>query len=328
MKAIVRHDYGPPDVLRHEDVARPMAGDDEVLIRIRAASLNPLDWHLMRGLPYELRVGAGLRRPGEIRLGVDVAGEIEAVGSRVTGLRAGDAVFGACRGAFAEYACTQASAVVAKPGTLTFEQAAAVNVAARTALQGLGANGPMQPGRTVLINGASGGVGTFAVQIAKAFGASVTGVCGSGSVEMVRALGADHVIDYTRQDFTTNGGRYDLILDCVGNHPLRAIRRVLDRNGAYVIVGGPTGRWMTDLLGRAVAGFILSRFSRQKLGLLMVKRSPEDLTVIRDLLAAGTVTPVIDRRYQLADVPDAIRYLEQGHARGKVVVLVGAPRSS
>jgi len=322
MKAIVYHDYGSPDVLRYEEIDKPTARDDQVLIKIRAASVNPLDWHVMRGTPYMLRIGAGLRKPKETRLGVDEAGEVEAVGTNMTEFKPGDEVFGACRGAFAEYACTSASALVTKPDNVTFEQAAAVNVAAMTALQGLRDKGHIQPGRMVLINGAAGGVGTFAVQIAKSFGADVTGVCSTRNVDMVRSIGADHVIDYSQEDFTKSGRRYDLILDCVGNHSLSAFRRVLNPKGAYVIVGGPSGRWMIGLLARVIAALVLSRFVSHKLGLLMPRRSKEDLTIIRELLATGAVTPVIDKRYRLIDVPEAVRYLEQGHARGKVVIAV------
>ncbi len=320
MKAIVYHDYGAPDVLRYEDIDKPSTGDDQVLIRIRAASVNPLDWHAMRGTPYMLRIGIGLRKPKQTRLGVDVAGEVEAVGMNITEFKPGDEVFGACRGAFAEYACGSASALVLKPDNVTFEQAAAVNVAAITALQGLRDVGHIQPGQMVLINGAAGGVGTFAVQIAKSFGADVTGVCSTRNVDMVRSIGADRVIDYTQEDFTRSGRRYDLILDCAGNHSLSAVRRSLNPKGAYVIVGGPTGRWMTRLLARLITALVLSRFVGQQLGLLMPRRSKQDLLIIRELLATGKVTPVIDRRYRLSEVPQAVRYLEQGHARGKVVI--------
>jgi NADPH:quinone reductase-like Zn-dependent oxidoreductase len=322
MKAIVYHDYGSPDVLKYEDIDKPTAGDDQVLIKIRAASVNPLDWHVMRGTPYMLRIGAGLRKPKETRLGVDVAGEVEAVGRNISEFKVGDEVFGACHGAFAEYACTSASRLVTKPDNVTFEQAAAVNVAAMTALQGLRDRGHIQPGRMVLINGAAGGVGTFAVQIAKSFRADVTGVCSTRNLDMVRSIGADHVIDYTQADFTKQGRCYDLILDCVGNHSLSAVRRVLNPTGAYVIVGGPSGRWMIGLLARVSTALVLSRFVSQKLGLLMPRRSKEDLIILRELMATGAVTPVIDKRYRLSDVPQAVRYLEQGHAQGKVVITV------
>ncbi len=231
MKAIVYHNYGPPDVLKYEEIVAPTAGDDEVLIRVRAASVNPLDWHFMRGTPYFLRIMTGLLKPKDRRLGVDVAGQVEAVGRNVTQFKPGDEVFGSCRGAFAEYACTAESALVTKPDNVTFEQAASVPVAAYTALQGLRDKGHIQPGHKVLINGAAGGVGTLAVQIAKSFGAEVTGVCSTRNVDLVRSLGADRVIDYTQEDFTKSGQGYDLIFDCVGNHSLSAYRRVLSPKG-------------------------------------------------------------------------------------------------
>jgi NADPH:quinone reductase-like Zn-dependent oxidoreductase len=231
MKAVVYYNYGSPDVLKCEEIEKPTAGDNEVLIKVRAASVNPLDWHLMRGTPYVVHITAGLLKPKVTRLGVDVAGQVEAVGRNVTQFKPGDEVFGACRGAFADYACTSESALVTKPENVTFEQAASVQVAAFTALQGLRDKGKIQPGHKVLINGAAGGVGTFAVQIAKSFGTEVTGVCSTRNVDMVRSIGADHVIDYTQQDFTKTGQRYDLILDCVGNHSLLACRRVLTPKG-------------------------------------------------------------------------------------------------
>ena len=320
MKAITYRDYGPPDVLRYGEVDKPPVGDDHVLIRVRAASLNPLDWHTMSGTPYMLRIAAGLGRPTDTRLGVDVAGEVEAVGAHITEFKPGDEVFGACRGAFAEYACASPSALVAKPANVTFEQAAAVHVAGMTALQGLRDTGHIQAGGSVLINGAAGGVGTFAVQIAKTFGAVVTAVCSTRNVGMVQSIGSDHVIDYTREDFTGKGRRYDLMLDCIGNHSLSACRRVLSPTGAYVIVGGRTGRWMIGLFSRMIAARLVSQFGRQRLGFLMVKRSKEDLTILAKLIAKGAVTPVIDRRYPLSEVAEAVRYLKQGHARGKVVI--------
>jgi NADPH:quinone reductase-like Zn-dependent oxidoreductase len=323
MKAIVYSNYGPPDVLRCEELEKPTAGDDEALIRVRAAALNPLDWHFMRGTPYFLRMLAGLRKPRYQRLGVDVAGQVEAVGRNVTRFKPGDEVFGSCRGAFAEYACAPESALATKPDNVTFEQAAAVSVAARTALQGLRDKGQVQPGQKVLVNGAAGGVGTFAVQIAKSFGANVTGVCSTRNVDMVRSLGADRVLDYTREDFTKNGHRYDVIFDSVGNHSLLACRRVLNPKGNYVAVGGPSGRWMIGPLASAIAAPVLSRFVSQQFFMVLTKPSQEDLSILHDLMKAGKVTPVIDRRYGLSEVPEAIRYLEAGHARGKVVILPG-----
>ncbi len=319
MKAVVYYNYGPPDVLKCEEIEKPAAGDNEVLIRVRAASVNPIDWHLMRGTPYIVRIMAGLRKPKVTRLGVDVAGQVEAVGGNVTQFKPGDEVFGACRGAFAEYACTSESAVVMKPDNVTFEQAASIPVAAFTALQGLRDKGQIQPGQKVLINGAAGGVGTFAVQIAKSFGADVTGVCSTRNVDMVRSIGADRVIDYTQEDFTKSGQRYDLVFDSVGNHSLSACRRVLNRKGTYIVVGGPDGRWLGPL-ARLIKTLVLSPFVSQNLVMFLARRSKEDLTVMRELMEAGKVTPVIDKRYRLSEVPEAIRYLEEGHARGKVVI--------
>ena len=323
MRAVVYHNYGSPEVLAYEDVEKPTAGDDEVLIKVRAASVNPLDWHFMRGEPSFIRAMSGLRRPKITRLGVDMAGQVEAVGGRVTQFKPGDQVFGSCRGAFAEYVCASESALVVKPGSLTFEQAASAPVAACTALQGLRDKGHIRSGQKVLINGAAGGVSTFAVQIAKSFGAEVTGVCGTRNVEMVRSIGADRVIDYTREDFASNGQRYDLFFDCFANHSLSACRRVLTSNGIYIAVGGPrlAGR-LSGLLGRWIAGVVLSQFVSQKFIVLMLRSRKEYLAAIRDLMEAGTVVPVIDRVYTFSEVPQALGYLEEGHARGKVVITV------
>jgi NADPH:quinone reductase-like Zn-dependent oxidoreductase len=320
MKAIVHCDYGSPDVLELDDVEKPVPDEDQVLVRVRAASVNPLDWHVMRGTPYIGRASMGLRKPKAIRLGVDFAGTVEAVGGKVTQFKPGDEVFGGRTGAFAEYvAVREDRAVVLKPANLTFEQAAASPVAAITALQALRDKGKVQPGQKVLINGASGGVGTFAVQIAKSFGADVTGVCSARNVEMVRTLGADRVIDYTREDFTKSGQHYDLIIDNVGNHSLLECRRALSPKGTYVMVGGQPGGWI-DPLPRAVSALVLSRFVTQDLGMFLAELNKRDLTTLGDLMQAGTVTPVIDRRYRLSEVPAAIRYLEEGHARGKVII--------
>ena len=326
MKAVVYYNYGSPDVLKFEEIEKPAVGDNQVLIKVRAASVNPLDWHFMRGTPYVVRlIMAGPLKPKDKRLGVDVAGQVEAVGRNVTQFKPGDEVFGACRGAFAEYACTSESALAMKPDNVTFEQAASIQVAALTALQGLRDKGRIQPGQKVLINGAAGGVGTFAVQIAKSFGAVVTGVCSTRNAEMVRSIGADRVIDYTKEDFTqqdfTKGGQhYVLILDCVGNHSLLACRRVLTPKGIHVGGGGTSGPGMVGPLFRAITGPVLSRFGSQKFVTFMAKSSKEDLAIMRELLAIGKVTPVIDRCYRLSEVPEAIRYLEEGHARGKVVI--------
>ena len=320
MKAAVYTRYGSPDVVQIKDVEKPVPKDNEVLIEVRAASVNPLDWHFMRGTPYFVRILAGLRKPKITRLGVDVAGQVEAVGRNVTQFKPGDAVFGSCRGAFAEYVCTSESTLVMKPDNVTFEQAASAPVAAFTVLQGLRDKGQIQPGQKVLINGAAGGVGTFAVQIAKSFGADVTGVCSTRNVDMVRSIGADRVIDYTREDFTKSGQRYDLIFDSVGNHSLLACRRVLNPKGIYIAVGGPSGRWMIGPLARGITAPVLSRFVSQKLAMVLARPNKEDLTIMHELMETGKVTSVIDKRYRLSEVPEAIRYLEEGHARGKVVI--------
>jgi NADPH:quinone reductase-like Zn-dependent oxidoreductase len=321
MKAAVYTRYGPPDVVQIRDVEKPVPKDNEVLIRVRAASVNPLDWHFMRGTPYLVRLMAGLHKPKDTRLGVDVAGQVEAVGNNVTEFKPGDDVFGSCRGAFAEYACAAETALVMKPDNVTFEEAAAVPVAAYTALQGFRDKGHIQPGQKVLINGAAGGVGTFAVQIAKSFGTDVTGVCSTRNVEVVRSIGADPVVDYTRQDFTKSGPRYDIFFDAVGNHSLFACRRILNPKGIYIPVGGTTDRWMIGPLARALTALVLSWFvSQQLVPFFVAQSSKADLTLMHELIEAGKVTPVIDRRYSLNELPAAIRYLEAGHARGKVVI--------
>ena len=322
MKAIAYLKYGSPDVLRYEEIEKPTPGESEVLLRVRAASVNPYDWHFMRGKPYFLRLMVGLQRPKDTRLGTDVAGQVEAVGKNVTQFKAGDEVFGACRGAFAEYACASETALVRKPSGVTFEQAASSPIAALTALQGLRNKGQIQAGQKVLINGAAGGVGTFAVQIARSFGAEVSGVCSARNVEMVRSIGADQVIDYTLEDFTRSGQRYDLILDCIGNHSLAACRRALNPKGVLVTAGGQAGNWMIGALTRGIRARLLSQLVSQNFVSLLAKLSKEDLTILGDLMATGKITPVIDRRHGLREVPEAIRYLEEGHARGKVVITV------
>ncbi len=325
MKAILYHTYGSPDVLRCEEIEKPTPADNEVLLNVHAGSINPLDWHFMRGEPYAVRLVAGMPKTKDPRLGVDVAGVVEAVGQQVTRFKAGDEVFGTCKGALAEYACTPESSVVTKPANLTFEQAAAVPIAGISALQGLRNAGHIQPGQRVLINGAAGGVGTFAVQIAKYFGADVTGVCSTGNVEMVRSLGADRVIDYAGEEFTRSGQRYDLILDCVGNHSLSAVRRVLSAHGRHVPIGGKAGNWMLGTLARSLSAMVLSQFgSRKLIPFFLAKLNQDDLGTLRELLESGKVVPVIDRRYKLAETPEAIRYLEEGHARGKVVITVAS----
>lgn len=319
MKAVVYSTYGTPDVLQIRDVEKPVPRANEVLIEVRAASVNPLDWRVMRGTPFLVRLMMGLRKPRDPRLGVDVAGRIAAVGRNVIGFKPGDDVFGTCRGAFAEYACASESDVVAKPDDVTFEQAASIPVAAVTALQGLRDKGRIRPGQRVLINGAAGGVGTFAVQVAKWLGADVTAVCSTRNVDMVRSLGADRVVDYTQENFTEGGQRYDLIFDCVGNHSLSAFRRVLNRRGIYLMVGGASERSF-DPLPRLAQALLLSRFSSQSLFMLLARKKREDLIALRELVQGGKVTPVLDRRYGLNEVPEAIRHLEEGHARGKVVI--------
>ena len=327
MKAIVYRNYGSPDVLKCEEVEKPTAGDDEVLIKVRSASVNPLDWHFVRGIPYVLRMMAGVSKPKNTRPGVDLAGRVEVVGRNVTQFKPGDEVFGTGRGAFAEYSCAHENKLALKPARLTFEQAAAVPVAGITALQGLRDKGGLQPGQKVLINGAAGGVGTFAVQIAKSFGADVTGVCSTRNLDMVYSIGADHVIDYTKEDFTKSAQRYDLLFDNVGNRRLADCIRVVVKKGILVMNGGGSlkeneGQWLGPLVG-SLSALVSSPFVSQKLPSILASINSNDLCVLKDLVDAGRVTPVIDRSYGLIDVPDAIRYLEEGHARGKVVITVG-----
>ncbi len=335
MRAAVCNRYGPPDVVQITDVEKPVPKDNEVLIEVRAASVNPLDGGSIKGRPYIVRIMTGLRRPKITRPGVDVSGQVEAVGRNVTQFKPGDEVFGVCvsdpqasgagvwfhrQGAFAEYVCAPESTLAIKPDNVTFEQAASVPVAAFTALQGLRDKGQIQPGQKVLINGAAGGVGTFAVQIAKSFGAEVTGVCSTRNVDMVRSIGADYVIDYTQEAFTNREHSYDLLFDCVGNHSLLACRRVLNPNGICIMVGDLSGRGMIGLLARLATALVLSRFVSQKLVTFLARPSKEDLTIMHDLMKAGKVIPIIDKRYRLSEVPEAIRYLEGRHARGKVVI--------
>ena len=314
MKAIVYERYGSPDVLEVRDIEVPSVSDGGVLVRIRAASANPYDWHFMRGRPLFMRLLFGLFKPKAHGLGADLAGEVEAVGKDVTRFRLGDAVFGEGAGAFAEYASVPERTLALKPASLTFEQAAAVPMAGLTALQGLRDGGKIQAGQKVLILGASGGVGTFAVQIAKSFGAEVTGVCSTKNVEMVRSIGADHVVDYTREDFTRGETRYDLMLDTVGNRSLRECRRVLTPKAVYVSISGA----MAHLLGTSM----LKPFVSQDIEIPVAKRNKADLEILSGLIEVGKVTPVIDRTYPLNEVPAAIRYLETGHARGKIVITV------
>lgn len=318
MKAIVFQNYGAPNVLRYEEIERPTAGNDEVLIRVRAASINPLDWRLMRGEPYVIRATTGLRQP-KTRLGVDLAGQVEAVGRNVTEFQRGDEVFGTSRGVFAEYVCAYEKELVLKPAGFTFEQVAALPVAGFAALQGLRDKGRIQSAQKVLINGAAGGVGTIAVQIAKSFGADVTAVCSTRNVETVRLIGADRVIDYTKENFTAGEPRYDCIIDCYATHSLSAYRRVLNPRGIYVGVGGPVGSTI-GILADLIRQLAVSSFINQTLTTLMAKIGKEDLAVLSDLMHAGKVSPVIGRRYSLKDVPEAMRYLGEGHARGKIII--------
>lgn len=322
MKAVVYRCYGSPDVLELEDIAKPAPADDEVLVKVHAAAVNPLDWHYMRGSPYIMRLGSGLGAPKEARIGVDFAGTIEAVGKNVTRFKLGDEVFGGRIGAFAEYVTVRENRGMAlKPSSITFEQAASVPIAAITALQALRNKGNIKPGQKVLINGASGGVGTFAVQIAKSFGAEVTGVCSTRNVEMVRSIGADHVFDYTREDYTTSGQRYDLIIDNVGNHSLLANRRALTPKGTLVIVGAQKGDWVRPFL-RPINALMLAPFVDENFMMLLAEMDKDDLAILGDLMQTGKVTPVIDRRYPLSEIREAMRYSEQGHARGKIIITV------
>jgi NADPH:quinone reductase-like Zn-dependent oxidoreductase len=320
MRAMVYDRYGSPDVLELREVEKPEVRDDGVLVRVQAASLNPLDWHMLTGVPYLVRPQAGLRKPKHGVLGVDFAGTVESVGRSVTELQPGDEVFGTGSGSLAEYVCAR-RAVAPKPANVTFEQAAAVPVAAITALQGLRDKGRMQPGQNVLINGASGGVGTFAVQIAKSLGAEVTGVCSTRNVQMVRSIGADHVIDYTQEDFTRNGRRYDVMLDIAGNRPWADCKRVLGDRGTLVIVGGPKGNRWIGPMGHVVKVRVASLAGSRKVAAPFLARpNKEDMVVLQNLLADGKVTPVIEKRYALSDGAEALSYLGKGHARGKIVI--------
>jgi NADPH:quinone reductase-like Zn-dependent oxidoreductase len=321
MKAIVRDTYGSPDVLELREIDKPEIADDEVRVHVHAAGVGRDVWHIMTGLPYPIRLaGYGLRAPKNPVIGSDVAGVVEAVGKNVTRFQPGDEVFGIGKGSYAEYARALEDKLAPKPVNLTFEQAAVIAISGLTALQGLRDHGRVEPGQKALIIGASGGVGTFAVQIAKVFGAHVTGVCSTTKVDMVRSIGADHVVDYTRDDFAEGDQRYDLILDIGGNSSLSRLRRVLTPKGTLVIAGGETdGRWLggTD---RQIRALLLSPFVGQKLGTFVCSENHEDMIVLKDLIEAGKLTPVIDRTFSLSEVPEAIRYLEEGHARGKVVI--------
>jgi len=320
MRAIVYSHGASADVLKLEEIDKPLPADDEVLIKIRAAALNPLDYHFLRHT-FIRRIMAKLSKVKILKPGRDVAGEVEAVGRNVTQFKAGDEVFGGCNGAFAEYVCARESKLAIKPSKVSFEEAAATPVAGLTALQGLRDKAQLQPGQKVLINGAAGGVGTFAIQIAKTLGGEVTGVCSTRNVELVRSIGADRVIDYTREDFTSNGKQYDVIFDLVANHSFAEHRRALTPKGIYIGAGmiGLSGSTF-GLLSRLIPELVRWRFVSQKSVSLMAKLDTNDLNVLGALIAEGKVKPVIDRRYRLSEVPDAVSYLEEGHARGKVII--------
>jgi NADPH:quinone reductase-like Zn-dependent oxidoreductase len=323
MQAVVYRRYGPPDVLEYEELDKPIPAQGEVLIQVRAASVNPYDWHFLRGTPSFIRLFTGLRRPKSPRLGADVAGVVIAVGPGVTRFKPGDAVFGICKGAFAEFACGKETALAPKPERLSFEQAASVPIAGITALQGLRDCGRVQPRQRVLIIGAAGGVGTFAVQIGRWLGAHITGICSTRNVAFVQSIGADRVIDYTLQDFTRSDDQYDVIFDLVGSHPLKAIRRVLHSKGTFVgCGGGGPDKSASELLSTMVGRLVASPFTSQKLTGVFAKVNPADLNVLGDLLQCGTIEPALDRSYPLSDVAEALRYVESCHARGKVTIVV------
>jgi NADPH:quinone reductase-like Zn-dependent oxidoreductase len=322
MKAIVYYKYGSPDdVLELRDIDKPVVKEDEVLVRVHAASTHAGDWILVRGVPYFMRMAYGLRKPKSNVAGMDVAGTVEAVGKDVTQFQPGDELFGSCNGAFAEYACAREDHFVLKPAGLTFEQAAAVPVSAFAALQALRDQAKVQPGQKVLIIGASGGVGTFAVQIAKSFGAEVTGVCSTRNVELVRSIGADQVIDYTQEDVTQSGQRYDVILDTAGNRSLSHLRQALTPKGTLVLVGGRGGPWLMGM-GRTIRALVLSPFVSQRLLFFVSTQDKHDLVVLKELIEAGKVTPVIDRTYPLSETPEAIGHVEKGHTQGTTVITV------
>ncbi len=323
MKATLRPSYGTADVLRLVDIEKPVPADDEILVKVRAASVNPLDWHLMRGTPYLLRLGLGLPKPRSPRLGGDFSGTVEAAGIRVTRFQPGNEVFGVARGSFAEYVTVSETRVAAKPRGVSFEQAAALPIAGLTALQALRDKGQVQRGQRVLINGAAGGVGTFAVQIAKSLGAEVAAVCSTANVDLVRSLGATRVFDYTKEDFAAAGRQFDVLLDNVGSRSLADCRRILKPGGVYIGNGGGTpddNRWGFAVLGSMIGSLVLNCFVSQKLRGILANVNAKDLAALADQVDAGQLTPVISRRYELSQVPEAIRYLETSHARGKVII--------
>ena len=322
MKAIRYRCYGSADVVEFADVEKPKPTANEVLVRVRAAAVNPLDWHYMRGSPYLMRLASGIGKPKDTRMGVDFAGVVAAVGPDVTQFKPGDEVFGGRNGAFAEFVVVpEDRAIALKPESVTFEQAATAPIAALTALQALRDSGRMQSGDRVLINGASGGVGTFAVQIAKAMGAEVHGVCSTRNVEMVRSLGADRVFDYKQENYTETGNKYDLIVDMVGNHSLSANRRVLEPDGRLVLVGGAKGNWIAPLIG-PIKALLTAPFVSQEISVILARLNADDLVAVAELMGDGAVTPVIDRQFALEDLADAIRYSETGRARGKILIRI------
>ncbi len=329
MQAVVYRCYGSPEVLKLEQVARPVIADDQLLVTVEAASVNPLDWHFMRGKPYIMRFQAGIGAPKSPAMGVDFAGTVVAVGARVTRFKVGDAVFGGADGAFAQYVSIgEGKSVVPKPANVSFQDAAALPIAAITALQSLRDKGGLKPGQSVLVNGASGGVGTYAVQIAKALGAEVTGVCSTRNVELVRSIGADHVIDYKRDNFTQAAQRYDVILDTVGNHSLSALRQVLKPGGAVLMVGGSNDEDFLGPLSGVISGALYSKFVSERFVFVLAQMQAKDLAVLAQMMQDGKLRSVIDRHYPLADAAEAIRYVEEGHARGKVIIDVAALQSA
>jgi NADPH:quinone reductase-like Zn-dependent oxidoreductase len=321
VKAVVRNRFGSPDALEVEDVEKPELTDDGVLVRVRAASLNRGDWYELTGTPYVARVSLGLRKPKSNRLGTDFAGTVQAVGKDVTGFQPGDAVFGARDGALAEFVNVR-NAVAPKPANVTFEEAAAVPVAAVTALQGLRDKGQIQPGQNVLVNGASGGVGTFAVQIAEALGAEVTGVCSTRNVDLVRSLGADHVVDYTEEDFTRSGRRYDLMLDVAGGRSWSECNRVLNRHATLVLVGGPMRNRLIGPLGHIVRARLAGLLRRRNVVFFIAKLNKPEMADVRELLEAGQMKPVVERRYELSEIAAALQYVGEGHPQGKIVITI------
>ena len=323
MQAIVYHRYGSPDVLELQEIPKPTPAEGQVLIRVHAASVNPYDWHFLRGTPSPIRLMTGLRRPKSPRLGADVAGVVEAVGAKVAPFKPGDAVFGTAKGSFAEYACANPSQLAMKPKEISFEQAACLPIAGITALQGVRDKGKVQTGQTVLVNGAAGGVGIFAVQIAKWLGTRVTGVCSTRNVELLRSIGADEVIDYTREDFARSTQRYDLLFDLVGNRSLADYLGVVQPRGTYISCGGGgPDRSTLETLAGLLQNAVRSRFVSQKMPGLLAKVNPEDLAILADLVQRGTVTPVVDLTYSLCETAEAVRHVESGHVRGKVVIAV------